>query len=1382
MKALFSILILLGFYSTLFSQQSLSFERMSTEDGLSANKANAILQDKDGYLWVGTWNGLNRYDGYSFQTYAPILRDTSSLSNREIVALLEGKDGNIWIGTTSGLNCFNIDSEEITSFPFSHRIISLCQDDNNNIWVGTWNDGLYILNPKNGSSKHFFTTDIISDISKGKDGNYWIATYNGLIEFNTKTGINYRYLPDGTTNSLSNQTVTQVKCAKDGSVWIGSWGGGLSKLTKDNENNKAIFQHYKSDPTNPTSLVSNVIYRIYIDEFENIWCGTWSSGLCVLPQKEQSKALDQAVFISYKNDNQDPNSVSGNNISALFVDHSGMLWVGAQTLDKSYILNSSTTTYKHKYTYEGQSLANTSRSLLFDDNQLYVGSLHDLYIYDYKDSSFEINTIVTKPSYTHANTYFESTSILSLAKNKHGLWVGTDDAGLLLYDSDDLSAKKPRLKRYFNSITTSCPTAGNKISCILASKKDPNTIWTGSLQNGVTRIQYDGTSSSSKIIRAGNSAQNISSNDIRVIQEDRDGIVWIGTQNGLNRYNPKTERVQKFFYSQKNTNSINDNVINCIFEDDNGTLWIGTNTGLNKKITMTNSDNKEYIAFKSYPNLKQIGSGIIGHILQDIYGMLWVKPYHGLFRFDPYNERIVRDYSNKEFSTVNIEGNAKAQSPEGIICYGTNEGFITLHPDDLTNKSRVPKLTLTDIKVSNRSIKSESDVAIPHLHDYRLSPSKKTITFEFSAMDFKSPNNNQYTYFLEGADDTWHNIGKQNSITFNSLKHGKYTLHVKAANSDGKWTDKALMINLRVLPAWHQTLVAQIAYILLFIIILYFFNKFSVIKAKEKSRLMLELVKSEKEQKINELKTLFFTDITHEFRTPLTLIQGPAEEIMNQENISPYIAKQADLILRNSNRLMRMINQLMDFRKVDRQKMDILWQKCTITDILKDVYDGYKGVALSRRINFTLNLEKDNVTAYLDTDKVEKILFNLASNAFKYSNDGGDIEINFILQEKEDTIESLIIEIKDDGIGIAPENQERVFERFVQTHQKKTHSTGGIGLYLSKTFVEQHNGSIELTSELGKGSSFKVTLPYRDVPLEEDGSSVVNKKPIIIDNESNKKHENLSFNTLENTEETAKPKLLLVEDDYDLNNFISSSLSAEYQVITCYNGLEGYKLAQNQLPSIIISDIMMPELDGFGMCKRLREDINTSHIPIIFLTAKTMQSDQLKGLQLGAIDYINKPFNFSALKLKINNIIEARKNFQQGFKASNILDPTVPELSSLDEKLLKDAVEAVNANIDNPEFDVERFGKVIGLSPNQAYRKIKSLTGQTAKEFIRNQRLKAAAALFLQKKRSISEVIYMVGFSSPSYFTRCFKEYYNCTPKEYIANDGEVSSKDEEES
>ncbi|MFB6319416.1 two-component regulator propeller domain-containing protein [Saccharicrinis sp. FJH54] len=1372
MQRLISALVIVSFFLTgSFAQKILDFNKLTIDDGFTSSRANVILQDKKGFIWIGTWNGLNRYDGYDTEIFKPRYHDSTTISNREVTALMEDHQGKIWIGTTSGLNCYDPQLSSMKRYAFQHRILALFEDDSNQIWVGTNGGGLYLMNPETGKKEHFLGADVISDIYEDSRHIFWIASYQGLLNFDRSSKSYIRFLPDrNNPNSLSNNTVTQIVESEDHNLWIGTWGGGLNKMVYHENKDSIKFYAYNNYSGN-RSLSSTVIYQLYYDDYGNLWAGTWADGLYLLEPKEQKKSPALAQFHAFKHDPANSFSLSGNNITALYVDRSGILWVGAANIDRTSIIKTGFTRYKTSRLVNGKVQENTVRTLMNDDGRLWVGTNNDLQIYDYTSGKYNFRKSVSRPLYRYGNSVFRSSSVLDLTRNEAGIWMGTDDAGLILYPGDAAIRYNSPEYVYLNS-ATSPRLPGNKVGNVVASKNYPGVLWIGTAQSGFAKLTYTADKKETSIWTVGEYSNSLSDNNVRAVLEDRNGTVWIGTQNGLNRLDPQTGFIEQYHYSFSDTGSINDNVINVLFEDSFDNLWIGTNSGLNRKVTHEGPDGKKRIYFKGYPSFNFLDDEIISNIEEDDDGNLWLGLYTGVVKFNILRDSLVKTFLTKDYQRIIINRNTCIKNPSGDLIYGGANGFVTMNTDSLLPSSLPPKVLFTNIFVFNNDLNNKEvadlygvDKTIPYAESLKLSYRDKIVRFEFSAMDFKSPKKNTYKYILEGFDEMWNDAGTRNSATYTNISPGEYIFKVKATNSDGIESSKPAELTIIVASPWWNTTFAYIVIALILIGLLYFFKQYSIIEVREKGKIMLEHLQFEKEHELNEVKSRFFTNITHEFRTPLTLIQGPAEELVKNKDLPPVAVKQATLIQRNAQRLLRLVNQLMEFRKVEQEKMEVYFQKTNISQIIDDLIESYKSMAGSRNISLKQEMSDAVIYADVDIDKFEKVLYNLVSNAFKYSEDGGTITVRAFIEEKSDTEKVLVVEVEDTGIGIEEEFREKVFEKFFQANSRQTQSTGGIGLFLSKAFVELHGGNIELDSETGKGSCFRVILPVLHPETESDEAEPVGT--VItpeVDPEENPDPDHLL--------PESKPKVLIVEDDSELNDFIVSGLEDEFEVTGVFNGHEGFETAKKTEPDLIISDIMMPELDGIEMMKALRKDFSTSHIPVVFLTAKTMREDEILGLKLGAVDYIHKPFNLISLRLKIQNILANRQRIRDKIKADQLLEPEEIELTSLDDKFLKEAVEAVNQNIDDTSFDVEKFSMVIGVSPNKVYRKIKALTGQTAKEFIRNQRLKAAAKMLLQNKRSISEIIYMVGFSSPSYFTRCFREYYGCTPKEYIEKGG----------
>lgn len=1371
------IFILLGLilaWGPVSAQNEIHFSHLGMQDGFANSRANTIIQDRKGFIWVGTWNGLNRYDGYNCVTYQPGFHDSLSVSNREIVELMEDSNGFIWIGTSYGLSRLDPETGIFKNYQFRNRILSLCEDKNGQLWIGTWSGGLYRFNPETGESVHYLASDIVSDVHVDSRGILWAATYYGLLRKMPDQDEFVRFIADSSGNSISNSVVTQIAESADGSLWVGTWGGGVDRISLLDDGQSMQFSNFK---LNGKTDDAGVVSRLYYDQFHNLWIGTWNDGLRMLPENQQKRSPADAELIAYHKEADNPASLSDAGISALCVDHAGILWVGAATIDRAAVSERGINRYKLPATKDELTRKRTVRAFAEFRNQLFVAAGNSLFQYERKQEQYFLRTQYTSLGYPNGNNTVRSSSILDLKSDSTGLWIGTEDAGLIFYPySNQLLLDKSKVQ-YFNH-QSATPISGDKVCSIVLSRHHPGVLWLGTLQSGITKLERgaDGRYAS-RFFSVG--AGSLSDNNIRTMYEDSFGKIWIGTQDGLNSIDPETKQFQQFFYTVEDTNSLNDNVINTIFEDSSGNLWVGTNSGLNKRIEHTTANRPRMIQFKGFPGEAYLNNEIVTNLFEDASGNLWVRMYRGFIKLNIKDEKVAGQYFSRDYENLMLQRNSSSRFRNGQVILDAQNGFLTFFPDSIVKNSISPHAVITGLKVLNQSVDGNSELqqrlglskTIPYTEQLELSYKDKMITIEFSAMDYKSAGKNEFSYKLEGFDNQWNNVGARNTATYTNLPPGKYTLKVKAKNSDGVWSEDAASLALQINPPFWKTTWAYLVYLLIIIGLLYFFNQYSVVRAQVKSELKFEKLKTEELSRLNEMKSFFLTDITHELKTPLSLILGPANELAGDKSLNATASRHAGLIKSSANKLLHLVNQLLEFRRIEKGIPDELrLQTVDVSSLLEDISAMFRAMSESRRINYQLSLPPSRIVAMLDPDKFEKILFNLISNAFKYTRDHGAIRVLVGLNQTASTTAELIIKVEDNGIGIAEKHKNKIFERFYQVNEIRTQSTGGIGLYMTKALIDQHNGSIELESEPGKGSCFTVHLPYIAASLPE---------PEVHEATAETELTVVSETDDEPTSEATKLTVLVLEDERELNEFLVNGLSPEFRVISAFNGAEGLQLAQSEMPDLILSDIMMPEMDGFEFCKRLRKDLNSSHIPVVFLTAKTMQEDELKGLRLGAVDYIFKPFNLDALKLKLQNILVSRRQMQERLRTEQLLEPELIELSSLDEEFLKQAVEAVQNNLDNPAFDVEAFSNELGASANQVYRKIKALTGQTAKEFIRNQRLKIAAGMLAQKKRNISEIIYMVGFSSPSYFTRCFKEFYGCTPKEYIEKFGDNTSQDE---
>jgi signal transduction histidine kinase/ligand-binding sensor domain-containing protein/DNA-binding response OmpR family regulator len=1393
------VLVLLLFSqlsSQLRAQSNLNFDVLSIDDGFSSSRANVIMQDRAGFIWVGTWNGLNRYDGYECVVFQSDHRDPTALSNREITALLEDHKGNIWIGTTFGLNRYNPVLDHLQKYHFETRILSLYEDANNKIWVGTAGDGLYRLDPESGTKHHYLAGENINDIYEDKRNEFWLATSSGPVNFDRASSSYRRYLnhwPLSPAEQVPFEAMSMAGSA-DGSLWIGMAPYGIMKIISHENRDSIKLVHYQPGEQAIGGLCRYPVDQLLFDQQNNLWIGTRGGGLLLLTAHEQEKQPARAVYAAYHYDVNDRFSFDGDNtISALFIDRNETLWVGSSHINIAKIGSQNITRFNTRQINSGEVTGNWVMDIGVDhDGYTWLGTSDGLIRYD---AALKPYQRIISSAYRHKNKIKNWSSIHSLiALNEDQLLVGTASDGLVLCSNSIGNDGIVHAEAIFDR-NSSPALPENGITVLAPSVSDSSVIWVGTAENGLVKCDFSKGKPSFVNYRSGYGLRSMSDNHVRCIIEDRYGKVWVGTQYGLNCFNPENETFERYFFSDNDSCSLNDNVINVLYEDRSGMLWVGTNSGLNRKRESPSGGTSSKCSFQAFPDQTLVDNQIILNILEDDHQNLWVGIYNGIVKFNTLNHQVDFEYFDKAYSRIKIDQNSSWKDEQGRFLLGGGNGFLRFHPDSIRQQSRPPMIQLTDLLLFNRKAKVDQqkkehrllDKTISYTDSLVFSHQMGVFTFVFSAMEYYSSSEHKYAYVLDGYDKDWNYVGARNTATYTNIPAGKYTFRVKACNSHGVWSSEPRAVFLQIKPPFWKSYWAYLLYAVMITGLLYFFNQFSIIQIREKSRLLLERVQYEKEHELNELKVHFFTNITHEFRTPLTLILGPLQEMLEQKAKFGVHARNLELIQRNAHRLLRLINQLMEFRKVEKGKVELLLQEVDVVPVLIEMYDSFKSLADSKNIDFMLHYEQPTILAWLDRDKFDKVLFNLLSNAFKFTDEGGRIDIRSGIIHEEHGVSQLFIEVDDSGIGIPPEKTELVFERFYQVNQRDSQSTGGIGLYLSKNFIELHRGSIRVVSEPDKGSCFKITLPVNlnqqhDMKLISTVSKGTqgNEQPFDensfeagADDRELTRPQGNEENSFQLSGTSDRPLVLLVEDDLDMNEFIGRGLAAQYRIKSAFNGKEALQLARRLNPDLILSDIMMPEMDGLEMGHNLQNDINTSHIPLLFLTAKTNRENELEGLQAGAVDYISKPFSMASLIMKVSNILKTRDLLRERFQKSSLLEPEVEQLSSLDEEFLKKVMEVFNNNIDNSEFDVERMSRELGISANQTYRKIKALTGQTAKEFIRTQRLKCAAKLLIQKKRSVSEVIYMVGFTNPSYFSRCFKEFYQCTPTEYIERYGE---------
>ncbi len=1381
-KALLIASLIFFSWSKCFSQNSIYFDHISTNDGLSQNDVNSIFQDKEGFMWFATHDGLNKYDGYGFTIYNPDRNNANSINSNLTYTITSDSNDNLWIGTTgNGLNFFDKSLDKFYHFTHDEKdpksinnnhVTKIFRDKKNRLWIGT-PSGLNLLDlSKPISSTHFKNISIadVSVIFEDSKGQIWLGCISGLykvfIDHNNSFDIkhvnqdlglppnasiksivedNFGRLIMGTTYGLyvldlhhpTNKTryirggFFNCLLADGNHVWGGT-NKGLYHFSNTHQNKlPELTKIYTYNPRNPYSISKNIIKSLYKDKTGIIWVGTNGGGINKFdPNRKQFNHIKKTL---------DPESLSYDKIRAMFEDSNGTLWVGTEGGGLNMLLKNPT-------------------------NNLYTG---------YKNF-----TRTLKP--------FAITEIER--DNRKILLIGAEDFPSLyqLDITEPAKVKNIDIQSGFNV----------KHSVFSIMEDRYKNIWIGTYRGGIHRWAYYKNSKSYKkdILKNNvNDPYSISNDIIRNIFEDSKGNIWFATGNGLSKLKPeealkKDPKFEIYKNIQGDHNSLSHNYILSIYESKSGDLWFGTfGGGLNKYIPGKPSEASK---FKVYSVSDGLPSNVIKGILEDNEGNLWLSTNQGLSKFNPKLEAFKNYDVNDGLQSNEFQELACVKRSNGEMLFGGVNGFNAFFPESITDNSFEANTILTNFSISNKEVGIGEKIngrvllekSINNTEKLHLKYHENSFSVEFAALHFAAPGKNKFAYMLEGFDSDWiYTKANKRFATYTNLEHGDYTLKVKASNNDGIWDSAPSKLKICVSPPFWQTNFAYFLYSALIIGLLLMYRRFTIIKTTKKHQLELEHVEKEKNDELNKVKLEFFTNISHEFRTPLTLIKGPLKYLQKHghEIDNKAAQEQYGLMQKNTEYLLRLVNQLLDFRKVNQGKMRLVMRKSDIVMFVKEITEPFQFLAKKQEIYFKVEAHEASIDSWFDHEALEKIMSNLLSNAFKFTPQKGKVSIHIFKDESK----NVVIKVIDSGIGIDEEKIKNIFVRFYtdNKHRKKAKQKGvGIGLSFTKSLVDLHQGTIDIESIPDVETIFTVKLPierkvYENIPEitckeKEDvdfylRSSEAETAAISINDELI--DQNLAPN------KSNLPILLVVDDNADIRAFIKQALSKNYTVYEADNGQMGLEYANKFMPSVILTDIVMPEMDGYDLCKNIKTKKETSHIPVIMLTAKLSQESEVEGRKIGADGYIRKPFDIELLELRISNIIKHRSDLRKRFNREITLQPKEVTVTSMDEMFLQKAIGIVEDNMMNTDFNVEMLVKEMGYSRSNLYSKFKEITGLSSSEFIRNIKLKRAVQLFEQSDYSVKEIMYMTGFNTASYFAKCFKKQFGVIPSEYVSKNQE---------
>jgi len=1344
------LLILFSLGSTSAQPHRIRFKRIGEAEGLSQAHVTHIVQDKEGFMWFGTKDGLNKYDGYKMTVYRHRADDSTSLLHNEIRYIFEDREKNLWVATRNGLQYRPPTSDGFVRVSLDQpgsanqaltKVKIIYQDKKGTLWLGAQSRGLarYDSASRSFTWYPFDTNDGVGDLDisallEDRGGNLWVGTQKGLYLFDRHkhSFTNFSHLT-GRPAGLGSDPILTLAQDKGGTLWVGTRDNGLYSY---NEVTATLLQ-YQHRPGAPRNLGGNTIFSILVDRNNTVWIGTENFGLNFFDRKTNA-------FFHYLHEVNDPSSLSNNSVSSLYQDREGNIWLGVHRGG----INFFDPTPPVFLTYQEEPFANALSSNIvstfYEDKagNIWVGTDGGgLNLFDRRKGTF---TVYKNNPQDPAS--LSSNVILSILEDSRGnFWLGTWNGGINLFNR-----RTHQASHFKHDPKDSTSLSGNHIWGLLEDQA--KNLWVNTFDKGLCRL--DGQGRFTRLIRL---PKGLNYNYVVSMYQTRDGNFWFGTYEGLDLYQPATGRFIHYKHQEKNKTSLSNDAINVVYQDKKGNLWVGTGKGLN----LFHPATQTFTAFSEQDGL--IGEEVRS-ILEDRKGHLWLGTNKGLSRFDPSTKTFKNFQNTNGLPSNEYSREACLLTRSGEMYFGGIYGFTVFHPDSLKTNTRVPTVYLTDLQIFNQSVPvggPDSLLRQPLRNTRQLTLSYKhsVFSFEFVALTYTLPDKTQYAYKLEGFDKHWNYVGAQRKATYTNLDPGDYTLRVKAANSDGLWgPERQLSIFIR--PPWLKTIWAKVLFLGLFFGVLALIRRLMLMREKLKADIRIGEMKVENIRQLEQLKTSFFTNVSHEFRTPLTLIVSPLEKLLTKELPPPELLHQQFVRMnRNANRLLRLINQLLDLSKIESGTLRPQIGLNDLTRHLESIVRSFEEMAEARQAQLIMSIDPALGKAWYDPDILEKILSNLLSNALKFVSAGGQVSVEAKLEE-----EGLQLWVTDSGTGISPKELPRIFDRFYQGESPKPTGTG-VGLAFTKELVDLLKGKIRVASTPGVGSRFEITLPVRatDFPAEwlfaPTGESELFPRETGVVLPVNRSSENA-------------PILLIAEDDPDLRRYLVKCFADSFTVIEASHGEQAWRLALRHSPDVMITDWMMPEMEGLELCKRLKNDERTSHIPLVMLTAKSSQASQFEGLAFGADDYIGKPFSAALLERRVQNLIDNRRRLREAFSQEVWLRPSDVKLTSLDEVFLQKATALVEAHIDDPHFDANHLEKNLNMSQMQLYRKLKNLTALSARDFIRYVRLQRAAQLLKNSQLTVSEIAYQVGFNDPGYFTRCFKKQFNQSPLSYAKEIG----------
>ena len=1324
----------------------MAFESFPYMNQLPSNSVQRVFQDKDGYIWFGTLDGLCRYDAYHVTSFRSNMLNPNLLTNNDISCMEEDDANHLWIGTKQGLNILDKSNFKITPF-----------DDAN------------------------LRSDQINCLTRDKGGSIWIGAHRGLYRYDVvnrklkmypRNDFDKRTIPGGGINSIYRD--------RQDRIWVMCWNQGLSLYNPETDN----FTRF------PKLGAINNPFRLYQDNRNNYWICSWGEGFW----RFMPNAPDESKYQAFTLPKIDGTDTENTFFSIVQDEKYGYLWV--MSLSGLYALD-----YKRDGTLENIDISSYMQgsSKLFSeiikdrDNNLWIGA--------FSEGAFCIN--FNRPpvgNYTLEKIRQKlgfSSSVKTMCVDEEGLiWIGLNRIGLCLFDRNRnqsfMFTEIPSLKSLRQLTSISCikeikSTHEFWITCndnlIYVLKKNGGSI---SLSRTIDlRVNPDVNISGDKVLyedRSGNVLVGAVGGVFKVspqglvrfvyeipsvtdITQDKSGNIWVSSENiGLTRLTPKGATYKGTTFD-KYTAGFNTSNVQAVLAHSDGKIWIGSKEG--RMITYDTKTGK----FEDLSNICAMTGEAILNILEDHSGNVWISTNKKVTKFNPFRKTSTF-YSVFDNLAVNsfIDG-ACTISPAGEVLFGGNKGFCSFLPNKETQapKPSHSRVFITDIKVHNQSVfEVESEARFDNLKNRLvINHTEKNVEIEFSTLNYPFPSKIQYAYKLEGVDNDWNYVGNSRRFaTYNNLQKGTYKLRLKATDENGIWSDEITTLQIVKKPAFYETWWATLFYLVLLGFLGLSFYRYSINRLRLRQELKIARIEMDKSEELTQTKLRYFTNISHELLTPLTIISCLIDDLETSFKGKFW---QHEVMRVNVSRLKRLLQQILDFRKVESGNMKLKVSEGDLVSFIQYICTfNFNPLATEKRIHFSFIASEKTMLGWFDPDKMDTVIFNLLSNAFKYTQKGGSIHVNLDQVSKGSNTWARLI-VTDTGRGIAPEDLEHIFTRFYSNDPTNTVENHGIGLTLTKELLEMHHATIRVESEPGIGSSFIVEVPLDGefYPEHERSGRPLSPMPDLVDEE-------LAYVTESDQQPVLEEvNVLIVEDNQQLRTFIERLFRKKYHTFTAENGVQALKIIEEHPVDIVLSDIVMPEMDGLELCRQIKKNVNTSHIEVLLLTAKNSIDDRIESYNAGADGYLSKPFELKVLEARIASLIRNRRHKTDQFKSNFDLNISSMEFASIDEKFLESAVAVIEEHLAEPDFDLDMFSGKLNMSKSSLYRKIKSLTQLSPVEFTKNIRLKHACQMLKNQQGNISDIAYSVGFADPKYFTSCFKAEFGMTPTEYLKKNRE---------